>query len=320
MASTLEGCTPRRIFTCALGLALITLAEANADGPGARGRPGRSCSTTTAYANHGCRFEALAEYNVSLGKCENLSEFEDRSACRREARAALREEIESCREQFEARRELCAELGQDLYDPPIHPDDFVGEVTNRFFPLPPGQKRIYEGDTEEGVERVEVEVLSEKREILGVSCTVVKDQVFLEDELIEDTLDFFAQDKDGNVWYFGEQTFELEDGVIVSLEGAWTAGEDGAKPGIVMKANPQVGDVYRQEFLLGEAEDAARVVALDQKVSVPAGNFDGCLETEDFTPLEPDNVEHKFYAPGVGTVLEVNVETGERVELVDIEG
>jgi hypothetical protein len=319
MASTLEGCTAR-IFTGALGLALITLAEANADGPKAKGRPPRSCSTTTAYANHGCRFEALAEYNVALGKCENLAEFEDRSACRREARAALREELESCREQFEARRELCAELGQDLYDPPIDPDDFVPEVTNTFYPLPVGQKRIYEAEDEDGTERIEIEVLSEKKDILGVACTAVRDQEFLDDELVEDTIDFFAQDKDGNVWYFGEETMELEEGVVVSIEGAWKAGEDGAKPGIIMKANPKVGDVYRQEFLLGEAEDAARVVALDQKVSVPAGDFEGCLETEDFTPLEPDALEHKFYAPGVGTVLEVNVESGKRTELVSVDG
>ena len=300
-------------------MALAAQPGANA-GPGGKGRPGRWCSNTTSSANHACRFEALAEYNLSLGKCENFEKFEDRSACRQEARAVLREELASCREQFEARRELCGELGQDPYDPQIDPDDFVSGVTNKFFPLPVGQKRIYEAEDEEGKEHIEIEVLSEKRTILGVTCTVVKDQVFLEDELIEDTLDFFAQDKDGNVWYFGEETAELEDGAVVSIEGAWKAGEDGAKPGIVMKADPRVGDLYRQEFLLGEAEDTARVVALDQKVSVPAGNFEGCLETEEFTPLEPDAFEHKFYAPGVGTVLEVSVESGKRTELISVDG
>jgi len=311
-------CTRERIFLAAIGLALISLPEA-AIAQGGK-RSARHCSTTTSYANQGCRLAALADYNVSLGKCENLAEFEDRSACRQEARAALREELESCREQFFARRELCEEFGQDAYAPPIDPANFVSEVTNKFHPLPPGQKRIYEAEDEDGTERIEIEVLSEKRTILGVACTVVKDQEFLDDELVEDTIDFFAQDKEGNVWYFGEETMELEDGVVVSIDGAWKAGEDGAQPGIIMKADPKVGDVYRQEFLLGEAEDAARVVALDQKVSVPAGDFEGCLETEDFTPLEPDNAEHKFYAPGVGTVLEVSVESGKRTELISVEG
>ena len=317
-ASARKSCTRESIFLAAIGLGLLSLPEA-ADAQG-KGRPGRHCSTTTTYANQGCRLAALADYNLSLGKCENLAEFEDRSACRQEARAALREELESCREQFFARRELCEELGQGPYAPAIDPANFVSEVTNKFHPLPPGRKRIYEAEDEDGTERIEIEVLSEKKTILGVACTAVRDQEFLDDELVEDTIDFFAQDKDGNVWYFGEETMELEDGVIVSIEGAWKAGEDGAQPGIIMQADPKVGDVYRQEFLLGEAEDAAEVVALDRNVSVPAGDFEGCLETEDFTPLEPDAVERKFYAPGVGTVLEVSVESGKRTELIDIEG
>ena len=113
-----------------------------------------------------------------------------------------------------------------------------------------------------------------------------------------------------------------EDGEPAGLEGSWQAGADGAQPGILMKADPQVGDVYRQEYAIGEAEDAAAVLGTNEAVSVPYGDFAGCLMTGEFTPIEPDTIEfmeHKFYAPGVGLLLEVDSETGERLELIDIE-
>ena len=137
--------------------------------------------------------------------------------------------------------------------------------------------------------------------------------------MAEDTFDWFAQDKDGNVWYFGEDSKEYEDGKVVSTEGSWESGVDGAKPGIVMKANPQVGDAYRQEYYEDEAEDMAEVVSLNEAVSVPQGSFENCLKTKEWTPLEPDIVENKYYAPGVGLVMEVAVE-GEsgKVELLEI--
>ena len=137
--------------------------------------------------------------------------------------------------------------------------------------------------------------------ILGVTCIEVHDTVMVDGELTEDTLDWFAQDSAGNVWYFGENSKELEDGLVVSLEGSWMAGVDGAKPGIVMKASPAVGDFYRQEFSLENAEDLAEVVSLNESVTVPAGTFNNCLETEETSPLEPDALEHKFYSAGSAT-------------------
>jgi len=281
-------------------------------------KPRRFCSETARDALKSCRFEAHSDYWLLLGKCENLAAREERIACRREAQQALRQALKDCNEQFGARREVCEELGQDPYDPMIEPVDFASEVNNPFFPLVPGTTYIYEGETEAGLEHVEVKVTDETKEILGVVCTVVRDTVTIDGDLAEDTFDFYAQDKRGNVWYFGEHTEEQEDGLVVSIEGSWEAGVDGARPGIIMKAEPRVGDVYRQEFLLAEAEDLARVVALDQTVVVDSDPIEGCLQTEDFTPLEPDVLEHKFYAPGVGVVLTVNVETGERVELIDV--
>jgi hypothetical protein len=209
----------------------------------------------------------------------------------------------------------------DSYQPEIDPAEFTIEIDNPFLPLPVGSRRVYEAETEDGLERIVVEVTSETREVMGVDTVVVRDTVTLEDELIEDTYDWFAQDAEGNVWYFGEESTDFENGEPVSTEGSWEAGVDGAQPGIVMPAEPEVGVEYRQEYYLGEAEDMGEVLSLDEQVEVAIGSFDGVLQTKDWTPLEPDVVENKYYARGIGVVLELLVEGGEeRVELVEMMG
>jgi hypothetical protein len=137
-------------------------------------------------------------------------------------------------------------------------------------------------------------------------------------QLTEDTLDWFAQDRDGNVWYFGENTHELENGLITTIAGTFMAGINRDKPGIIMKAHPAIGDFYRQEFSLDNAEDFAETVSLTQTVTVPAGTFHNCLKSRETTPLETNLLEYKFYAPDVGNVLTVDARTGERVELLRI--
>ena len=138
-------------------------------------------------------------------------------------------------------------------------------------------------------------------------------------ELAEETFDWYAQDNDGNVWYFGEDSKEYEEGEVVSTEGSWEAGVDGAKPGIIMKANPQIGDSYRQEHYPGEAEDLGEVIRLNESASVPRGSYDGVLVIQEWSPLEPDVIEHVYYAPGIGVILEEVVEGGaRRVELAKI--
>ena len=205
------------------------------------------------------------------------------------------------------------------YDPLIDASNFGGPIDNPFFPLVPGTTFHYEGEFEDGVETNDVIVTGDTRVILGITAVVVHDLVYLEGELIEETFDWYAQDLDGNVWYLGEDSREIEAGEVVSTAGSWEAGVNGAKPGIVMKADPQVGDRYYQEFLLGEAEDEARVVAVNQTVTVPFGTFNGCLQTEDFTRLEPDAREHKFYCPGIGFVMEEALDGSGQAELVEIE-
>jgi len=201
------------------------------------------------------------------------------------------------------------------------PESFEETVTNPFFPLTPGSTRFYESS--DGAETNTVEVLSETRTILGISTTIVHDQVFDDGELIEDTFDWYAQDSEGNVWYLGEDSKELENGQVVSTEGSWEAGVDGAQAGIVMWADPaaHIGEEYRQEFAEGEAEDVAKVVAAGESVTVPFGSFSGCIRTEDRNPLESGSTENKVYCPDVGTVLEFPVESPtERTELVDFVG
>jgi len=216
------------------------------------------------------------------------------------------------------REESCDKLGPAPYDPVIDPANFVAKIDNPFFPLVPGTTFIYKGQTSEGLMRDEFAVTHNTRVIDGVTCVEVHDSVFTDGELTEDTLDWFAQDKDGNVWYFGENTAELEDGLISTIDGTFMAGVDGDKPGIVMKAHPAVGDFYRQEFSLGNAEDEAETLDLNASVTVPYGSFQHCLRSEETTPLEPDALEDKFYASGVGNVLTVDEVTGERCELVQI--
>jgi hypothetical protein len=206
---------------------------------------------------------------------------------------------------------------------PIDPSNFVSKVDNPFFPLTPGTTFFYE-EKENGVPAGSntVFVTHDTKKILDVDTIVVHDQVFDENgKLVEDTFDWFAQDKDGNVWYFGEDSKELdpETGEVISTEGSWEAGVDGAEPGIIMEANPQVGDRYHQEEARGVAEDQARELSLDESACVPYGCFDNLLLTKEWSRLEPGVVEHKYYAKGVGFILGVMVKGGdERTELVNI--
>ena len=204
------------------------------------------------------------------------------------------------------------------YNPEINPDEFTSSVTNKYFTLTQGKKMIYESKTEDGVERVEVYVTNEKKLVMGVETTVVWDRQFLNGELIEDTKDWYAQDQEGNVWYFGEDSKSIINNQVVSTKGSWEAGIDNAKPGIIMKANPQVGDSYRQEYYKGEAEDKADVLALNEKVSVLFGEFNDCIKTLDYTPLEPDVKENKYYCAEISNLV-LEIDKGERVELISIE-
>ncbi|HWO02130.1 MAG TPA: hypothetical protein VNS63_22985 [Blastocatellia bacterium] len=295
--------------------ALLVVVFYLAIGPALAGAGDRLCTKTAKAARDACQDNAEADYAIALGKCNSLSSASDREACQQQAKRDLRDAQGECSDQFDARREVCDAVGEAAYNPVVDPANFVDGITNPFFPMIPGTTFVYRG----GGEDVTVTVTDRTKTILGVKCVVVRDVVKVNGQVTEDTEDFFAQDVQGNVWYFGEITQEFENGELVSIAGSFKAGVNGAKPGIIMRAAPRVGDVYRQEFLLAEAEDVAEVLGLNASATVPAASCNNdCLITKETTPLEPGAVENKYYARGIGFILQVVPETGERLELVEV--
>ena len=194
----------------------------------------------------------------------------------------------------------------------LDPEDFTTNIDNVYWTMRPGSSWVYR----EGRARVEVTVTDQTKEIVGIEARVVHDVLTEDGELKEDTFDWYAQDESGNIWYLGESTKEFEDGKV-STEGSWEAGVDGAQPGVLLPGKPKVGLSYRQEYYRGQAEDAAEVLSVDARARVPVGSFQQLLQTKEYTPLEPNVVEHKFYAKGVGPILAVTVSGGSgREELV----
>jgi hypothetical protein len=206
----------------------------------------------------------------------------------------------------------------DGYSVEIDPAGFVDTIDNPYMPFTPGSTWRLEGETEDGREVDTITVTDQTREVMGVTTTVVRDVVKLEGSLVEKTWDWFAQDIRGNVWYFGEDTAEYEEGKLVSRSGSWEAGVDGALPGVLMPADPVVNDATRQEFYQGEAEDLGWVVQTGISTEVPAGSYDDVIRVLEWSPLEPRIVGQKLYAPGVGIVSEKALSGGLEVfELVE---
>jgi len=199
----------------------------------------------------------------------------------------------------------------------LDPADFTVDITNRWWPMDVGDRWVYEeSDGKGGVQKIEVTVLDRTKTVAaGVEARVVHDIATEDGEVVEDTLDYYAQDADGNVWYLGEKTAEYEHGELATTEGSWEAGVDGGQAGILLPADPQVGAGYRQEYLAGHAEDEGYILSTGEQVQVPAGLYTGTLMTRDTSPLEPKLVELKFYAAGVGPVMEVPIsgESGRNV-------
>lgn len=182
---------------------------------------------------------------------------------------------------------------------------FGPHVDNPWFPLPVGARWLYAGVESGDKTRDVVVVTPQTRTIAGVQCVVVRDDVFTNGRLSEHTLDYYAQDTGGSVWYFGEDTQELDKhGNVTSREGTWLTGRNGARPGVIMPAHQAVGESYSQEHYAGHAEDHAKVVAARGKVQTPAVSSYAALVTVEWTPLEPKIRERKYYVRGIGQVKE----------------
>ncbi|HJU25763.1 MAG TPA: hypothetical protein VJ722_03710 [Rhodanobacteraceae bacterium] len=276
---------------------------------------GGACNLTTELALDSCQSGASADFRLALGVCTNDSNPAERQRCIRQAQRGRDDALESCTAQHAYRQAVCRGLGPTAYDPPIDPADFTTDIDNPWFPLKPGTTFVYKAGDHA---LIRTSVTHDTITIAGVKCVVVHDEQSTDGIVEENTYDYYAQDRSGNVWYFGEDTAEYTHGFPTSVEGAWRAGVAGAKPGIAMHAPPVPGELYRQEFALGVAEDMAKVTGFHQPVHVPYGDFNA-LKTFEFTPLEPGAKENKYYAFGIGQVLSVDLVTGDREELIRIE-
>ena len=288
------------------------------------------CAESARLLRYACEFDARAEFHRTAAPClDNTTENEE---CVADAEAAHDETEAECDEVLQARLDLCDQLADAAHDESFgsaFADRFVdprqiGTTVdpNPYFPLVPGNRWVYESEDETDT----VTVTDKVKLIQGILCVTVHDVVEEDGVVVEDTEDWHAQDVDGNVWYCGEEsknyeTFEgdePEEPELVDIEGSWKSGRDHAEAGVLIPADPEPGAVIRQELLYTEAEDAIEVVSVSASESAPAGSCDGdCLQTRDFTPLEPGTEETKFYAPGIGLIVEMEGE--DRNELVEFE-
>jgi hypothetical protein len=332
-----------RIWTLVAVLPLVIAAGGSWASGHANGS-GNVCSNTAKVLRTACAFDTGDNYRVATAACMNITDPDARASCFDDANTTRADDRNSCGDVYNARLAVCDALGEAAYDPDFSPQNFVdplqigGSVSpNPYFPLIPGSQWKYKTSysNEDGDEITELDtttVTNQTKLINGVTCVIVTDVVEVSDGSVEDTQDWFAQDTEGNVWYCGEisqqkETFEGDapaNPELVGIEGSWKAGRDQAKPGIQMFApqNLQVGTTYRQELLWVDAEDVATVLALD--TNEPQPNVNGgtftceglCVETRDFSGLEPDANEHKYYKKGVGLMLEVDLTNNARNELI----
>jgi hypothetical protein len=208
------------------------------------------------------------------------------------------------------------------YEPVLDPADFSTVIDNPYFPLPVGRTLVYRGIKDGQAQEDRVTVTNRTKVVAeGITARVVSDVATHDGNLLEKTSDWYAQDDHGNVWYLGEDTAAYLPNGKVDTSGSWEAGVHDAEPGLIMEADPQIPDAYRQEFLSGQAEDTAWIVDRGGSVSVPAGTFKNTLTSLEATRLEPGAYDQKVYAPGVGIVLERAL-TGatENAKLVSVSG
>jgi hypothetical protein len=185
------------------------------------------------------------------------------------------------------------------YDPVINPNDFVTEVNHKYLTLKPGTKFVYEKKHGTKIERTEVVVTNETKLVMGVPTVVVRATEWQGDVMKEDTRDWYAQDKAGNVWYFGEAVDNYKGGELRDHGGSWEAGVDGAKPGIIMPKTPTAGQTYRQEYLKGKSEDVGTIVAVGMRIAVPHGTYDDCVQVKDWSLIKYEQ-EYKYFCAGAG--------------------
>lgn len=299
---------------------------------------GKHCSATADAIFSSCGFDVQSEFFKAVAICINISDEADRGECEVDAKASRKEGNEACREQLAGRRDVCQLVGEGRYDPDFDPADFDTDFTtptrpNLYFPIVIGNRWSFSG----GAETNSVEILNETKLIEGLTCVVAQDRVFHKRNLVEDTDDWYCQAKNGNVHYLGEEVKNFESFTgdvpllpeLVNIDGSFKHGREGDKGGLIFSGDPKAGDVYIEEFSLGNAEDVTEILsttygfgsdaALDASVPRALAEqlcADDCIVTKNFSLLEPGISARKYYARGVGIFLEIE-STGEVVQLVD---
>jgi hypothetical protein len=296
------------------------------------------CSATATLLFQSCAAETVDDSYKAKAICINVSDAAQRKTCLADAKTARRDARKLCRDQLAGRRGACQSLGEARYDPVIDPSQFDNNFSrlpnpNRYFPLKIGNKWEYGGEGE----NISIEILNRTKLIAGLTCVVFRDQVFIDGKLSEDTDDWFAQAKNGDVYYCGEEVKDYDsfDGdkpskpELVKIDGTFKWGRDGDKGGVFFRAAPKQGDVYREEFSARNAEDVAQVLSttyqfgvdpeLDRFVPQQLASLlchGDCVVTKNINLNEPGALARKYYAPGLGNILEVNLNTGKIVQLV----
>jgi hypothetical protein len=300
---------------------------------------GRACTAHADLLRRACRADRMDDYLVHLADCVYVTSEAGEQECRAEARAEAAEKSEECAEVHAARLEVCDLVGQARFDIEFDPGDFVnpndigaGVDPNPYWPLTAGHTHVILGDGEVTV----VTATDEVRNVGGLPCRVIRDLVFEEGEdddgnteyeAIEVTQDWYAQHVNRDVMYCGENTYEIEDGLIDNTDGSFANGTDRARAGFLLRGAPIPDNGDRQEMATDEAEDYVRYVSLGASPSAGEGGEaaafpcgGSCLQTFEVNPREPGQAEHKYYLPGTGFVLATKLDengnpTGEREEV-----
>jgi hypothetical protein len=316
---------------------LLAAAPGRAEGGRADDSGEGHCSATAAALRRACGFEIQDNLAKAGAICINVSDDAERATCLADARASRAQGERRCRRQLQGRLDACRLLGEERYDPRLDPAAFDDPRhptnPNPYFPLRVGNRWDYRGAGEANT----VEVLDRTKLIAGITCVVLKDEVLRDGDLSEDTEDWYALARDGNVWYCGEEVkdFESFDGddprrpELVSIDGSFKAGRNGDKAGIIFQASPRAGQSYLEEFSLGNAEDVTDILSttytpgadpeLDRFVPQKLARLlctGNCVVTKNYSLLEPGAFARKYYARGIGFFLEVKPDTGEALQLV----
>lgn len=302
-------------------------------------REPRICSTTAQLQHAACLAEVSDDYYLARAKCLNVTNGLAQEECFDEVQEARSETFELCGDQREARKDFCEEIGEAAYEPDMSPALFQDPrnpaTTNPYFPLEVGDFWVFEDEEE----RIEIEVLDETKRAHEIDCIVVNDRVLVEGKLVEDTDDWFGIRTNGSIEYCGEavQDFEFfpgddpEEAQLVSIDGSFKTGLEGAKSGTAFLGTPIVGQSYRQEWDAGNAEDTGRVLSISyaygqsatldefvpQALATLMCDAADCVVIQDGSTLDPDAFERKYYARGVGKFLEVKPNRGVAIPLIE---